>query len=82
MGSKSSSFAEDLDSHANIADSSPSQREQGQLLPSIPSPLPKSPPRENPNTSNLAGEEEGEAMANFPVNPNPFLISDFHVEHG
>jgi hypothetical protein len=52
------------------------------LHPSQPPPPPQlpSPTKENPTSSlSLSG---GAAMANFPVNPRPFLVAGLQVEHG
>lgn len=37
-------------------------------------------PHENPSPPAIAAARE--AMANFPVNPQPFLVADMQVEHG
>lgn len=57
--------------------------------PSLSSHPPPSPPEENPSStaksppSTPAPPPTGEvAMANFPVNPRPYLVAGPHVEHG
>jgi hypothetical protein len=87
-----------LDSRASATDPSPSsisQQQDQSNLASHPSPhsslgnpntSPRLPPSSNPNHAS-AEESESEdlevaAMANFPIDPAPYLIAGLTVEHG